>query len=126
MLWLELPARTNITPPPTAHLALFALCIPAGGVGVPAAVPAPLSVPPPVSGLHFVQVVHAAGRLDEESSVGSAVAVTVTPHAAVVGESARRLAVEGVTVTRLSHRSSSTGSWIRRKFVKTSHVFMFY
>lgn len=58
-----------------------------------------LSVPPPVSGLHFVQVVHAARRLDEKSSVGPAVAITVAPHSAVVGEGAGRLAVEGVTVT---------------------------
>lgn len=58
----------------------------------------PLPVPPPVPGLHFVQVIHAAGRLDEKSCIGSAVAVTMITHAAVVRKSAGRLAVEGVAV----------------------------
>lgn len=68
------------------HLSLFALCVPAGGVGVSAGVLPPLPVPPPVSGLHLVQVVHAAGRLDEISAVGPAVALA--PHSTVVGEGA--------------------------------------
>lgn len=82
----------------SAHLSLFALCISAGRVGVSTAVSVPLSAPPPVSGLHLVQVVHAAGRLDEKGGVGPAVAVAVAPHSTVVGEGAGRLAVEGVTV----------------------------
>lgn len=56
-------------------------------------------MPPAVSGLHFVQVVHAARRLDEKSGVGSAIAVAMAPHSAIVGEGAGRLAVEGVMVT---------------------------
>lgn len=81
-----------------SHLSLFALCISAGRVGVPTAVSVSLSAPPPVSGLHLVQVVHAARRLDEKGGVGAAVAVTVAPDSPVVGEGAGRLAVEGVTV----------------------------
>lgn len=104
------------------HLALLALCVPAGGVRVPAAVSGSLFVPPPVSGLHFVQVVHAARRLDEESGVRSAVAIAVASYPPVVGEGAGRLAVEGVTVARLTHGSSSTGSWDgkNKKLIKTS------
>lgn len=83
---------------PAPHLAFFALCVSTGGVGVSTPVSVSLSVPPPVSGLHFVQVVHAARWLDEESGVGPAVAVAVAPHSAVVGEGAGRLAVEGVAV----------------------------
>lgn len=61
--------------------------------------PVPLSVPLPVAGLHLVQVVHAAGRLDEEGGVSPAVAVAMATHPAVVGEGAGWLAVEGVSVT---------------------------
>lgn len=74
-----------------------------------------LPAPPPVSGLHLVQVVHAAGWLDEKGGVGPAVAVAVAPHSTVVGEGAGRLAVEGVTVARLPHGGSSTGSWNKRQ-----------
>lgn len=92
-----------------SHLALLALRVPAGGVGVPAAVPVPLPAPPPVSGLHLVQVVHAARRLDEEGSVGAAVAVAVVAHAAVVGEGAGWLAVEGVAVAGLARGCPRAG-----------------
>lgn len=92
-----------------SHLALFALRVPAGGVGVPAAVPVPLPAPPPVSGFHLVQVVHAARRLDEEGGVGAAVAVAVVAHAAVVGEGAGRLAVEGVAVAGLARGRPRAG-----------------
>lgn len=97
------------------YLSLFALCVSAGRVGVSAAVSVPLCAPLLVSGLHHVQVVHAAGRLDEESGVGPAVAVAVVPNSTVVGEGAGRLAVEGVAVTGLSHGGSSTGSWNKRQ-----------
>lgn len=76
-----------------------------------------LSAPPPVSGLHFVQVVHAAGRLDEERSIGPAVTVAVVPNSTVVGEGAGRLAVEGVTVAQLPHGCSRTGSWNKIQIV---------
>lgn len=81
-----------------SYFSLLTLCISTGGVGVSAAVSVSLSAPPPVSGLHFVQVVHAARRLDEKSSVGPAVTVAVAPNSTVVGEGTGRLAVEGVTV----------------------------
>ena len=84
-----------------------------------------LSAPPPVSGLHLVQVVHAARRLDEESGVGPAVAVAVAAHSAVVGEGAGRLAVEGVTVARLPHRSAGAGSWNSRQITKVT-VYSFF
>lgn len=92
-----------------SHLALFALRVAAGRVGVPAAVPVPLAAPPPVPGLHLVQVVHAARRLDEEGGVGAAVAVAVVAHAAVVGEGAGRLAVEGVAVAGLARGRPGAG-----------------
>lgn len=71
---------------------------------------APLPAPSSVSGLHIVQVVHAAGRLDEKGGVGPAVAVTMIPYPTVVGKGAGRLTVEGVTVARVSHGGSCTGS----------------
>lgn len=92
-----------------SHLALFALRVAAGGVGVPAAVPVPLPAPPPVPGLHLVQVVHAARRLDEVGGVGAAVAVAVVAHAAVVREGAGRLAVEGVAVAGLARGRPRAG-----------------
>lgn len=70
------------------YFTLLALCIPAGGVCVPAAVSGSQSVPPPVSGLHYIQVVHAARGLDEESGVCSAVAITMAAYSPVVGERA--------------------------------------
>lgn len=81
-----------------SYFSLLALCISTGGVGVSAAVSVSLSAPPPVSGLHFVQVVHAARRLDEKGGVGPAVPVAVASNSTVVGECTGRLAVEGVMV----------------------------
>lgn len=43
-----------------SHLSLFALRVPAGGVGVSAAVSVPPPAAPPVSGLHVIKVIHAA------------------------------------------------------------------
>lgn len=57
----------------------------------------PLAVPLPLPFLHLVDVVHTAGRFDEEGRVGPPVAVAMGAHPAVVGESAGRLSVEGVT-----------------------------
>lgn len=71
---------------------------------------ASLSAPPPVSGLHFIQVVHAAGWLDEKSSVGPAVAVAVAPNSTVVREGAGWLSIEGVAMARLPHSGSRTCS----------------
>lgn len=73
--------------------------------------PVSLPAPPPVSGLDLVEVVHAARRLDEESSIGTAVTVAVVPNSTVVGEGAGWLAVEGVTVAGLPHGGSRTSSW---------------
>lgn len=101
-----------------SHLSLFALCVPAGGVGVSAAVSGPLSAAPPVPGLHVVKVIHAARRLDEQGGVSAAVAVTVASDSTVVGESAGRLAVESVAVARLSDGGSCTGSWNRTDQVR--------
>lgn len=93
-----------------SHLSLFTFCVSAGGVGVPTAVSVPLSAPSPVSGLHLVQIVHAARGLDEKSGVGSAVPIAVATNPTIVGESAGRLAVEGVTVAGLTHGGSCAGS----------------
>lgn len=106
------PKNTNFTPREvSSYLSLFTLCVPTGGVGVSATVSVSLPAPPPVPGLHFVQVVHAARRLDEKGGVSPAVTVAVAPDSAVVGEGAGRLAVEGVTVPWLPHLGSSAGSW---------------
>ncbi len=76
-------------------LVLLALRVPAG-VGVPALVSRSRSVPLLLPLLHLVDVVHAAGRFDEERGVGAPVAVAVGSDPAVVGEGAGRLSVEGV------------------------------
>lgn len=104
------------------HLSLFALRVPAGGGGVSAAVSAPLPAAPPMSGLHVVEVVHAARGLDEQGGVGAAVAVAVAPHSAVVGEGAGRLAVEGVAVAGVPDGGSCTGSWKRREQVRKASI----
>lgn len=91
------------------HLALLALRVAAGGVGVAAAVAVPLPAAAALPGLHLVQVVHAARRLDEQGGVGAAVAVAVVAHAAVVGEGAGRLAVEGVAVAGLARGRPRAG-----------------
>lgn len=83
-----------------------------------------LSVPPPVSGLHFVEIVHAARWLDKKSCVGPAVAIAVVSHTAIVREGAGRLAIKGVTVTCLPRRGSGTGSCNKREY-KNNYSFWF-
>lgn len=80
------------------HLSLFTLRIAAGRVGVSTSMSVPLSGSSPLSGLHFVQVVHAAGWLYQKGSVGPTVAIAVASHSAVVRKGARWLTVEGVVV----------------------------
>lgn len=105
-----------------SHLSLFALRVPAGGVGVSAAVSVPPSAAPPVSGLHVVKVIHAARRLDEQGGVSAAVAVTVASDSPVVGESAGRLAVESVAVAWVPDGGSRTGSWNRAEQVRKPNM----
>lgn len=112
---IPLDRRSNSAGRLNPHLALLALRVAAGGVGVSAAVPVALPAPPPLPGRHLVQVVHAAGRLDEEGGVGAAVAVAVVAHAAVVREGAGRLAVESVAVAGLPCGGPRAGSWEEQK-----------
>lgn len=82
---------------------------------------APPPAAPPVPGLHVVEVVHAARRLDEQGGVGSAVAVAVAPDSTVVGEGAGGLAVESVAVAGMPDGGPSTGSWSKTGQVRETN-----